>query len=109
MHKQITRPALTDGDVLAKAAHDLIAALKRRQNWLGDEQCHDLESLADVFQEAASGKNASPVLSLWPQQQKEMPSSLRVAPPRVADIVYDGHDMKPLNDTPEPASTGQFK
>ncbi len=49
MHKHITRPALTDGDVLAKAAHDLIAALKRRQNWLGDEQHHNLESLENVF------------------------------------------------------------
>ena len=32
MHKHITCPALTDGNILAKAAHDLITALKRRQN-----------------------------------------------------------------------------
>ena len=37
MHKWITQPALTEGDVLAKAAHDLTAALKRKANWLGQE------------------------------------------------------------------------
>ena len=37
MHKHITQPALTVGDAISKAAHDLISALKGKHNDLGKQ------------------------------------------------------------------------
>ena len=75
MHKHITQPALTEGDAIAKAAHDLTAAIKGRQNWLGDEQKHDLQQLSNIFNEIATTKRQ-------PQEQladKETHPNLRAA------------------------------
>ena len=45
MHKHITQPAITAGNVISKAAHDLISALKGKRNDIGEQQQHDLQCL----------------------------------------------------------------
>ena len=37
MHRHITQPAMSEGDVIAKAANDLEAAIKNRANWQGNK------------------------------------------------------------------------
>ncbi len=60
MHQHITRLALTNGDAVSKAAIDLIAAIKNKSNWLGDEQKHDLKSLSKIFSKIANSNKNSP-------------------------------------------------
>ena len=45
MHKHVTQPESTPGDVVCKAAQDLTKALDRRSNWLGEEQKYNLTPL----------------------------------------------------------------
>jgi len=77
MHKHITQPALTQGNVVSKAAHDLIKALQGKQNWLGDEQKHDLKQLSAIFQDVAQRTTPDA-----PDETKPLPTP-RVQPPRV--------------------------
>ncbi len=37
LHKHVTQPALTEADAMVKAADYLQAALKGKQNWVGDK------------------------------------------------------------------------
>ena len=60
MHRHITQPALTEGDTIAKAANDLATALKGKNNWLEDEQKHDLQCLSKIFSKVAATKSNSP-------------------------------------------------
>ena len=53
VHKCVTKPALTPGDVMSKAARDLTKALQGKSDWLGEEQKHDLQQLSTIFKEAA--------------------------------------------------------
>ena len=98
LHKHITRPPLTDGDVVAKAAHDLSAALGRKQNWLGDEQMRDLKRLSEIFSEIArmkakekeqkeklASKETHPNLRAAQEKAIKQHSQMRTPTPRVEE------------------------
>ncbi|KAL7525184.1 hypothetical protein ACHAXR_004198, partial [Thalassiosira sp. AJA248-18] len=103
MHKHITQPALTQGDVVSKAAHDLIEALKGKNNWLGQEQERDLKQLSSIFKEVATAKQNSP------QQVKVVdahPES-RVPSPRVPTSRVQAEDDATTRQPTEAAAQEQ--
>ncbi|KAL7552659.1 hypothetical protein ACHAWF_016318 [Thalassiosira exigua] len=55
-HKHITCPSQTPNDLIVKAAHDLIKALRGKVNHEGQQQMEDLKRLGDVFQDIAQDK-----------------------------------------------------
>ena len=56
---------------MSKAAHDLITALRGKQNGLGDEQKHDLQRLSKIFKDVANTqKHNSPVVQPTAQSTK---------------------------------------
>ncbi len=92
MHKHITQPALTAGDAITKAANALKQAIKGKQDWLGDQQAHDLQYLSDLTKAVAasySQKQSSATHSKPPTTSNTAVSSPRVpksevSSPRVA-------------------------
>jgi len=85
MRKYVTQPVSTPGDVIYKAAQDLIKALGRKSNWLGDEQKHAIKRLSSIFNEVAQQKQQEwdvPASPLSVPHQSVSPQ--RVAPQRVA-------------------------
>ena len=85
MHKYITNPALTKEDMVCKAAHDLIKALKGRRNKLGDEQEHDLKELSTIFQQIAThnAKSPSPPATSPVKQPENRQQTKTASEPRV--------------------------
>lgn len=82
MHRHLTQPALTPGDVINKAAHDLIQVLKGKHNWAGQEQKQDLKTLSEVFRSMSMKAKAA-------QEDKERPD------PRVKKAKSRGKDHHP--------------
>ncbi|KAL7529278.1 hypothetical protein ACHAWF_002917, partial [Thalassiosira exigua] len=75
MHRWITQPALTAGDAISRAAHDLIKALKSKPNWLNDGQAHDLQKLGNILSDVATSAD---------EENSPAPASKEVRQPRVA-------------------------
>ncbi|KAL7542490.1 hypothetical protein ACHAWF_007187 [Thalassiosira exigua] len=55
-HKYITWPSQTPSDLIAKAVHDLINALRGKVNHEGQRQMEDLRRLGGIFQDIAQDK-----------------------------------------------------
>ncbi len=84
LHKHITRPALTEADAIVKAAGDLRAALKGKQNWVGDKQVQDLRKLSSVFTDIAEPPETEPRISTrHPEALAPRVPTPRVLSPRV--------------------------
>ena len=92
MHKYVTQPALTPGDVMSKAAHDLIKALRGKKNWLGDKQQYDLKKLSNIFKDVATktrltSPSPAETKTTPSKQQEERHTQPRVPSPRVRSIM----------------------
>ncbi|KAL7525323.1 hypothetical protein ACHAWF_003160, partial [Thalassiosira exigua] len=85
-HKYITWPSQTPSDLIVKAAHDLIKALRGKVNHEGQQQMEDLKRLGDVFQDIAQDKQCkdSPNAVREPRVRIPRPSNMCAPAPRVA-------------------------
>ncbi|KAL7542018.1 hypothetical protein ACHAWF_007069, partial [Thalassiosira exigua] len=84
-HKYITWPSQTPNDLIVKAAHDLIKALRGKVNHEGQQQIEDLKRLGDVFQDIAQDKQDedSPSAVREPRVRIPRPSDMCAPAPRV--------------------------
>ena len=89
-HKYITWPAITHGDVVTKAALELVKALKGKPIMKTQEQMRDLTALSEVFSQLAATNQEAAALPTH-QVQPAPPPPTRTSAPWRAPSGHTSH------------------